>query len=66
MNRSVTRALLLFWPFQSLPRIWYLLSHSMPGDANPAVYVAAPLALGFLEDGLIVAALLVPLQVLHL
>ena len=66
MNRSATRALLLFWPFQSLPRLWYLASVGMPGDANPLVYVAAPLALGFLEDGLVIALLLLPLQVLHM
>jgi arylsulfatase A-like enzyme len=66
LNRSATRALLLFWLFQSLPRCWYFASSDLPESAGPLAHVALPLLLGFLRDGLLVAALLLPIQVLHL
>jgi hypothetical protein len=66
LNRSATRALLLFWPFQSLPRCWYFASSDLPESAGPLAHVALPLLLGLLRDGLFVAALLLPIQVLHL
>ena len=62
LHFSPVQALLVFWPFQSLPRIWLLASAELPAGAGPLVQIALPLAVGFLRDGLLVAGLLLPIQ----
>jgi arylsulfatase A-like enzyme len=62
-NGSPTQALVWFWPFQSLPRLWYLSTSPIPAGAEPLLQVALPLAVGFLRDGLLVAGLLLPIQI---
>lgn len=66
LHFSTVQALLVFWPFQSLPRIWLLASAELPAGAGPLVQIALPLAVGFLRDGLLVAGLLLPIQLFRL
>ena len=63
---SPVKALLLFWPFQSLPRIWFLASAELPPGAGSLGQIALSLGVGFLRDGLLVAALLLPIQLFRL
>ena len=65
LDRSPIQALVLFWPFQSLPRLWFLATSPIPDGGEPLTHVALPLAVGFLRDGLLVAALLLPIQIAH-
>ncbi len=62
LHFSPVQALLVFWPFQSLPRIWLLASAELPPGAGPLAQIALPLGVGFLRDGLLVAVLLLPIQ----
>jgi arylsulfatase A-like enzyme len=65
LNRSPTQALLWFWPFLSFPRLWFLATFDPPAGGGLESGVALPLLVGFLRDGLLVAALLLPIQVLR-
>ena len=59
---SPVKALLLFWPFLSLPRLWFLASAELPPGVGPLGQIALPLAVGFLRDGMLVAALMLPIH----
>ncbi|MEE8474360.1 MAG: sulfatase-like hydrolase/transferase [Myxococcota bacterium] len=63
---SPVKALLLFWPFLSLPRLWFLASAELPPGVGPLGQIALPLAVGCLRDGLLVAALMLPIQLFRL
>jgi arylsulfatase A-like enzyme len=62
LNRSPTQALVWFWPFLSLPRLWFFATSSLPEGSAPMTHVALPLLVGLLRDGLLVAALLLAIQ----
>jgi len=56
-NRSLAPALLLFWPFQSAPRLWYLATTDPPAGVGAWAHALPVLAVGLLRDGLVVGAL---------
>jgi hypothetical protein len=62
LNRSATRALVVCWPFLSIPRLWYFARAGLPDGAAALSSVALPVAVGLLRDGLAVTALLLPVQ----
>ena len=65
INKSFIAPVIMLWFFMSIPRAWYFFRGGLPAGTNILTGGIIPFSLGFVRDGLLVAALLIPIQLLY-